>query len=454
MSTPELACLVLAAGKGTRMKSALPKVLHPVAGRPMIGHVLDAVAPLRPVRLAVVIGPGMDSVAAAVAPHETFVQERQDGTGGAVRAAHRLYDGFAGRVLVVYGDTPLLSPQTLSDLVAALDGPDAPALAVLGMRPDDPGRYGRLLRDADGRLEAIVEHADATEAQRRERLCNGGLMAFDGRCMGELIDGLGDANAKQEYYLTDAVGLARQRGWACAVVEGSAEEVLGVDDRAALARAESLMQQRLRAAALAEGVTMVDPASVFLCADTRLGRDVTLGPWVVFGPGSHVEDGAFVKGFCHIEGATVRAGAEIGPFARLRPGADVGAGAHVGNFVELKNTTMDAGAKANHLAYLGDARIGARANIGAGTITCNYDGFLKHLTEIGEEAFIGTNSSLVAPVRVGDRANVGAGSVVTREVPDDALGVERAQQMVRPGWAKQYRARKAAQKAAKSKAKA
>ena len=451
MNASELVCLVLAAGKGTRMKSALPKVLHPVAGLPMVRHVLDAVAPLGPGRLTVIVGPGMEAVTRAVAPHETVVQARQDGTGGAVRAARGVYESFPGRVLVVYGDTPLLTTQTLAALVAALDGPGDPALAVLGMRPDDPARYGRLLRDADGRLEAIVEHADASEAQRRERLCNGGLMAFDGRRLAALIDGLDDANAKGEFYLTDTVALARQRGWTCVVVEGGAEEVQGVDDRAALARAEAAAQGRLRAAALAEGVTMIDPASVFLCTDTRFGRDVTIGPSVVFGPGARVEDGVTIKGFCHIEGTIIRAGAEIGPFARLRPGAEVGPDAHVGNFVELKNATLGAGAKANHLAYLGDARIGARANVGAGTITCNYDGFLKHLTEIGEEAFIGTNSSLVAPVRVGDRANVGAGSVITREVPDDALGVERAQQTVRSGWAKRYRARKAAQKAAKSK---
>ena len=447
----DLICVVLAAGKGTRMKSQRPKILHAVAGRPMIGHVLDAVAGLNPRQVAVVVGPQMEAVARAVAPCETVVQTGQRGTADAVRAAQPITRGSSGPVLVVYGDTPMLTPETLGALVAALDGPDKPALAVLGMRPADPGHYGRLIVDDAGHLQAIVEHADATPAQQAIGLCNGGLMAFDGARLDALIEGIGSDNAKGEFYLTDAIAVARAHDWACAVVEGDADEVLGINDRVDLAAVEALMQQRLRRRAMQNGATMVDPDSVFLCTDTVLGRDLTIGPSVVFGPGAVVEDQVDIKGFCHIEGATVRTGAQIGPFARLRPGADIGPDAHIGNFVEVKNATLGAGAKANHLTYLGDATIGARSNIGAGTITCNYDGYLKHLTEIGEETFIGSNTALVAPVKVGDRANVGAGSVISREVPDDALGVERGRFLVKDGWAKRFRATKAAQKAAKSK---
>ena len=448
----DLTCVVLAAGKGTRMKSERPKVLHAVAGRPMIGHVLDAVAGLNPRQVGVVVGPDMDSVARAVAPHETVVQTGQRGTADAVRAAQPITRGSSGPVLVVYGDTPMLAPETLAALIAALDGPDKPALAVLGMRPADPGHYGRLVVDDAGHLQAIVEYADATEDQRAIGLCNGGLMAFDGARLDALIEGIGSDNAKGEFYLTDAIAVARAHDWTSAVVEGDADEVIGINDRADLAAVEALMQQRLRLRAMQNGATLIDPGSVFLCVDTVLGRDVTVGPSVVFGPGAVVEDNVDIRGFCHIEGATVRTGAQIGPFARLRPGADIGPDAHIGNFVEVKNATLGAGAKANHLTYLGDATVGARSNIGAGTITCNYDGYLKHLTEIGQEAFIGSNTALVAPVKVGDRANVGAGSVISREVPDDALGVERGRFLVKGGWAKRFRETKAAEKAAKSKA--
>ncbi|HET8727854.1 MAG TPA: bifunctional UDP-N-acetylglucosamine diphosphorylase/glucosamine-1-phosphate N-acetyltransferase GlmU [Alphaproteobacteria bacterium] len=454
MTNPKLACLVLAAGKGTRMKSKLPKVLHPVAGRPMVRHVLDAVAPLDPDRIAVVVGPGMEAVAAAVAPHPTVVQERQLGTGDAVRAARPILDGFDGDVLVVYGDTPLVTTETLAALVAARRAAADPALVVLGMRPDDPAEYGRLVLDGTGGLERIVEFSEADPTERAISLCNGGLMAFDGRRLFGLVDALANDNSKGEYYLTDAVEAARARGHACAVVEGHPEEVLGVNSRAELAQAEAVLQGRLRHRAMAGGATLVDPATVWLSADTRLGRDVTVGPSTVFGPGVTVEDGVEIKGFCHIEGTVIRSGAVVGPFARLRPGAEVGQGAHVGNFVELKNATLGAGAKANHLTYLGDAQVGPRANIGAGTITCNYDGFFKHRTVIGEEAFIGSNTALVAPVTVGDRANVGAGSVISRDVAPDALALERAEQVEKPGRAQSYRARKAAEKASTSKIKA
>ncbi|MEE8271595.1 MAG: bifunctional UDP-N-acetylglucosamine diphosphorylase/glucosamine-1-phosphate N-acetyltransferase GlmU [Alphaproteobacteria bacterium] len=448
----KLACLVLAAGKGTRMRSEVPKVLHQVAGVPMLAHVLAAVDALRPGLAAVVVGPGMDPVSAVAAPWPTVVQLHQRGTADAVRAARPLLEGFDGDVLVLFGDTPLITAETLRAMVAALRGPGEPAVVVLGMRPDDPGRYGRLVCDADGGLRAIVEFADTTPDQRAIDLCNGGMMAFDGRRLFGLLDRIGDGNAQGEYYLTDAVALARREGRRCAVVEAGAEEVMGVDSRAALARAEAAMQDRLRGQAMEAGATMIDPSTVYLSADTVLGRDVVIQPSVFFGPGVTVEDGVEIRAFSHLEGVAVRAGATVGPFARLRPGAEIGPGARVGNFVEVKNATLGEGAKANHLTYLGDATVGARANIGAGTITCNYDGFFKHRTEIGADAFIGSNAALVAPVRVGARAIVGAGSVITCDVADDALGLERAEQVVKPGLARRYRERRAAEKA-KAKAK-
>ncbi len=451
MPDSELACLVLAAGKGTRLKSQTPKVLHPVAGQAMIRHVADVVNALSPQRAVIVVGPDMESVAAAVEPWDSAIQEQQRGTADAVRAAADHLSGFSGDVLVVFGDTPLITVDSLQRMVDRRREADDPAVVVLGMRPEDPAQYGRLVLDKAGNLEAIVEFADATAEQKSIRLCNGGLMAFDGRRLPELLDGIGDGNAQGEFYLTDAVAVARDKGHRCAVVEGSALEVHGINSRAELAMAEAYMQDRLRAAAMAGGATMVDPASVFLSFDTALGRDVTIGPSVVFGPGVTVEDDVEILAFSHIEGAVLRSGAVVGPFARLRPGAEIGPGAKVGNFVEVKNATLGAGAKANHLSYLGDAGIGAGANIGAGTITCNYDGFLKHRTEIGEGAFIGSNTALAAPVRVGDRANVGAGSVIVRDVPDDALAVARGEQVEKPGAAKRYRARKAAEKAKRSK---
>ncbi len=451
MPERELACLVLAAGKGTRLKSRTPKVLHPIAGQPMIRHVADVVNALAPDRAIIVVGPEMEPVADAVAPWDSAIQQRQRGTADAVRAAAEYLSGFSGDVLVVFGDTPLITVDSLQRMVGRRRETDDPAVVVLGMRPDDPAQYGRLVLDDAGSLEAIVEFADATPEQKAIGLCNGGLMAFDGARLPELLDGIGDGNAQSEFYLTDAVAVARAAGHRCAVVEGSALEVHGINSRAELAMAEAFMQDRLRAAAMAGGATMIDPASVFLSFDTVLGRDVTIGPSVVFGPGVTVEDDVEIRAFSHIEGATLRRGAIVGPFARLRPGADIGPNARVGNFVEVKNATLGEGAKANHLSYLGDAGIGARANIGAGTITCNYDGYLKHRTEIGEEAFIGSNTALAAPVRVGDRANVGAGSVIVRDVADDALAVARGEQVEKPGAAKRYRARKSAEKAKRGK---
>jgi bifunctional UDP-N-acetylglucosamine pyrophosphorylase/glucosamine-1-phosphate N-acetyltransferase len=446
----EVAAIVLAAGKGTRMKSALPKVLHRIAGRSMVGHVLDNLAALKVAKTAVVIAPGMESVAKEVAPHRTAVQQEQLGTAHAAAAARDVIGKVEGTVLVLFGDSPFVTAETIGRLVARREAADRPAVVVLGMRPKDPTGYGRLVTDAAGNLTAIVEHRDADEKQRAIGLCNSGVMAIDGAVIWDLIDAIGNANAKQEYYLTDIVGVARQRGRAAAVVEAPADELIGINSRAELAAAEALCQQRLRARALDNGVTMTDPGSVFLCADTKLGQDVTIGPNVVFGPGARVADNVEIRAFCEIEGATIESGAVIGPFARLRSGSKIGAGAKVGNFVETKNAVLGQGAKANHLAYLGDAAVGAKSNIGAGTITCNYDGFLKEKTVIGDNVFVGSNSSLVAPVTIGAGAIVAAGSVITRDVEPDALAVARGQQADKPGWAAKFRAARAAFKKSRS----
>ncbi len=432
------------------MKSDMPKVLHRVAGRPMVGHVLAAVKALDPDHVVVVVGPGMDSVAAAVAPYPTAVQQEQRGTADAVRAAFSLLEGFTGDVVVLYGDTPLVTPDTLRAMVTARRQASDPAVVVLGMRPEDPGAYGRLILNARGGLEKIVEYLDASADERAVTLCNAGLMAFDGARMFDLIGRVGNQNAKSEFYLTDVVQIARVSGMACAVVEAAPAEVVGVNSRAELAEVERLMQRRLRKAAMDNGATLCDPDSTLFSHDTRLGRDVIVGAHVVFAPGVTVADGVEIKPFCHLEQTRIDSGAVIGPYARLRPGADIGPDAHIGNFVEIKNAVVESGAKVNHLTYIGDARVGAKANIGAGTITCNYDGFSKSHTDIGAGAFIGSNSSLVAPVSIGDGAIVGAGSVVTSTVEADALVVSRAQQKAYVGWAKRFRARKQAEKANKA----
>jgi bifunctional UDP-N-acetylglucosamine pyrophosphorylase / glucosamine-1-phosphate N-acetyltransferase len=436
-----LAVLILAAGQGTRMKSALPKVLHKVANRPMIGHALAAAQTLNPERVIAVIGPGMESVASTIAPVPTVVQALQRGTGDAVRAARAALNGFAGDVLVLYGDTPLTSPDTLAKLLAERQRADA-AVAVIGMRPDEPGAYGRLVLGKDGALEAIVEAKDASEAQRKIGLCNSGVMAIDGKQLWPLLDAVGNSNAKHEYYLTDIVGIARSRGLACAAIEAPVEEMMGVNSRAELAEAEAVMQRRLREQAMAAGVTFTAPETVFLSADTKIGRDCVVGPFVVFGPDVSIGEGVEIPAFCHLAGATVGDRAIIGPFARLRPGAELADGVHIGNFVEVKNSKLAAGVKANHLAYVGDASVGEGTNIGAGTITCNYDGVDKHRTEIGKDVFVGTSSSLVAPVTIGDGAMIAAGSVITDDVPADALALGRARQTTKPEWAKKMRSRK------------
>ncbi len=452
MTDDRAAAVVLAAGKGTRMKSALAKVLHKLAGRPMIAHVAANLAPLACDPVVAVVAPGMAAVEKAVAPWPIAVQAEQLGSGHAVMAARDRLAGFTGDVLVVYGDSPFISTESLRRLLARRRaGPrvkpaDRPAVVVLGMRLDDPGAYGRLIVGADGGLDAIVEYRDADAGQRSINLCNSGAMAIDGRRLFELLDKVGNANAKGEYYLTEIVAVARRDGLACAVVEAPADELLGVNSRADLAVAEAVLQDRLRARAMEDGATLVDPRTVTFAHDTRLGRDVTVGPNVVFGPGVTVGDDVEIRPFCHIEGARIAAGAVIGPFARLRPGCEIGAGARVGNFVEAKNARLGAGAKANHLAYIGDATVGERANIGAGTITCNYDGFDKARTEIGADAFIGSNSALVAPVTIGERAIVGAGSVITRDVAPDALALGRAEQVEKRGGAARLRQMKADRK--------
>lgn len=447
MTKANVAAIILAAGKGTRMKSGLPKVLHPLAGRPMIRHLLATAEGLSPARLVVVVGPDMEDVAAAVEPHRTVVQAEQLGTGHAVLVARDALHGASDDVLVLYGDTPLITRETIERMLAVRRQKPHPAVVVLGFRPTDRSRYARLVTASGGALERIVEAADASAEELEIELCNSGVMAIDGGKLEGLLQRIGRNNAKNEYYLTDVVALARQDGLSCAYVEAPSEELLGINSRAELAAAEAVLQQRLRAAAMAKGVTLVAPETVWLCHDTRLGRDVTIGPNVVFGPDVEVADNVEIRAFCHIEGARIASGAVIGPFARLRPGADIGRSAHIGNFVEVKNAVIEAGAKANHLTYLGDAHVGAGANVGAGTITCNYDGFFKYRTEIGAGAFIGSNTALVAPVKIGEGAIVGAGSVITRDVPADALALERARQGEVPNWASDFRAKKTAEKA-------
>jgi len=446
MSRSKFAAVVLAAGSGTRMKSAFPKVMHPIAGRPMISYPLEALNPLAPASTIVVVGPHMGDVAQVVAPAETVVQDPPLGTGDAVRAAMRALDGRLAPqgaiedVLVLYGDTPFLATETLSGLLTERRR-TAAAVLVAGMRPVDPSPYGRFVLAADGALERIVEAADASPEERAIGLVNGGIMVIEARRLDDFLDGLRSDNAKGEFYLTDIVAIARRKGLSCRAVELPAEELLGINTRAELAEAEAAMQRRLRRAAMEAGVTLVAPETVFLSADTQLACDVVIEPNVTFGPGVTVGEGARIRSFSHLEGATVGAGAIVGPFARLRPGAILEEEVHVGNFVEVKAARLGARAKANHLSYIGDSEVGARTNIGAGAITCNYDGFNKFRTIIGEGAFIGSNTALVAPVKIGDGAIIAAGSVITRDVPPDALSIGRGQQVDKPGRAAAVRER-------------
>ncbi|WP_295555164.1 bifunctional UDP-N-acetylglucosamine diphosphorylase/glucosamine-1-phosphate N-acetyltransferase GlmU [uncultured Hyphomicrobium sp.] len=448
-----LLTVILAAGKGTRMRSDLPKVLHRIAGRSMLGHVLALAQAVGGDKLAVVVGPGMDSVRkealAGARDASVYVQENQLGTADAVLAARDAIAGHDGDLLVLYADTPLLRAETIRMLIGELDR--GAQLAVLGFEARDPGSYGRLVTATDGTLTAIREAKDATAAELAIRLCNSGVMAFRLQNPLEVLGKIGNANAKGEFYLTDAVEIVRAGGGRAAVVVCDEDEVLGVNARRELAAAEAIWQGRARERVMAEGATLIAPETVWLAFDTVLGRDVVIEPNVFFGPGVTVEDGAEIKANSHLEGARVGAGARVGPFARLRPGAVLGRDVHVGNFVEVKNAALGDGAKANHLSYLGDGSVGAKANIGAGTIFCNYDGFLKHKTEVGEGAFVGSNTALVAPVKVGAGAYIGSGSVITKDVAPGALALERSVQEERPGWAEKFRTLMARRKAAANK---
>ncbi|WP_353217597.1 bifunctional UDP-N-acetylglucosamine diphosphorylase/glucosamine-1-phosphate N-acetyltransferase GlmU [Sandarakinorhabdus sp.] len=441
---PAFAAVILAAGMGTRMKSARHKVLHAIAGKPMLRHLMDSLAALAPARTVVVVGALKEQVEAEVAGRAALVvQQPQLGTGHAVLQAQAALGDFTGKLLVLYGDAPLVTAATMARLLAALT--DDVAVAVLGFRPDQPGRYGRIIA-SNGSIAKMVEYKDASPAERAETLCNSGLMAARASDMFALLARVTNNNANHEYYLPDVVALALADGRMCAVIETAADEVAGANSRAELADLEAMFQRRRRAELMAAGVTMQAPETVFVCADTCIAADVEIEPFVVFGPGVTIAGGTRIRAHSHIEGASIGPGCEIGPFARLRPGTVLAAGVKIGNFVETKNAVLASGAKANHLSYLGDVTVGAKANIGAGTITCNYDGFFKYRTVIGAGAFIGSNSALVAPVTVGDGAIVAAGSTITRDVTADALALVRPAQTETPGWAARFRAAKAAKK--------
>ncbi|MCA0401036.1 MAG: bifunctional UDP-N-acetylglucosamine diphosphorylase/glucosamine-1-phosphate N-acetyltransferase GlmU [Proteobacteria bacterium] len=441
-ANPRVLAVILAAGDGTRMKSARPKVLHKVAGLSLVGHALHSAQAAGVSDLAVVISPDRPDVAsevASLAPEaRCFEQHERRGTAHAVLQAAPAIAAGCDALVVLFGDTPLVRPETIRTLAGSVNAEQA--VTVMGFTPADPTGYGRLLVE-NGALLAIREHKDANEAERAIRLCNGGMMALRGDVALELLQAVRPNNAQGEFYLTDCPELALARGLRAGFVEVPAEEAQGVNDRVQLAACEAVLQQRLRLMHMQAGVTMIAPETVFLSLDTVIARDVVIEPNVVIGPGVSIGDGAVIHAFSHLEGARVGAGAGVGPFARLRPGATLGEKAKVGNFVEIKNADLGPGAKVSHLSYLGDASIGAEANIGAGTITCNYDGFRKFRTEIGDNAFVGSNSALVAPVRIGEGAYVGSGSVITEDVPANALALARGRQAIKADWATQFRAK-------------
>jgi len=442
------AAIILAAGQGTRMKSALPKVLHKVAGLPLLGHVAKALKAAGVDRIVVVTSAAGEDVRgfAKTLGAESAIQQQQLGTGHAAASAREALKDFSGTLLILNGDMPLVTPETIAECLKAQA---RTGLALLAFEAADPASYGRVLLKPDGFLNKIVEFKDASPSERAVTLCNAGCYAADAQNFFRWAGALKNDNAQKEYYLTDVPVLARAEGVECAIAVTDEVSVTGVNSRAELAEAESKFQARLRAQLLKDGVTMIAPETVFFAHDTAVENDVEIEPFVVFGPGVTVKSGARLRSHSHLEGASVARGAIVGPFARLRPGAQIGEDAHIGNFVEVKNTKIGKGAKANHLTYLGDAKVGAGANIGAGTITCNYDGFTKSVTEIGAGAFIGSDTALVAPVKVGDGAITGAGSVITKDVAADALAVARGKQIEIAGWAKAFRERQKAKKAEK-----
>jgi bifunctional UDP-N-acetylglucosamine pyrophosphorylase/glucosamine-1-phosphate N-acetyltransferase len=446
--TRPIAAIVLAAGKGTRMKSDLHKVLHPIAGRPMLGHLLAALGELGPAKTIVVVGSGREQVEPLAAAHggTVAVQDPQHGTAHAVLQAEEALAGFEGDVLILYADTPFVSADTMRRMLARLGEGDAPAVVAVASRPADPKHYGRILAEPDGTIVKMVEYKDASEAERALDLCNSGLMAVRSVDLWPLLARVGSDNAASEYYLPDIVMLAAGDGRKSAVVEVAPDEVEGINSRAELAEAEAAWQSRRRTSLMADGVSLVAPETVWFSHDTVIGRDTIVEPNVVFGCGVAIGERARIRAFSHLEGATVAPGAEIGPYARLRPGAQIGEDARVGNFVEVKKSRLGKGAKANHLSYIGDADVGEGANIGAGTITCNYDGFFKYRTNIGAGAFIGSNTALVAPVTIGAGALVAAGSVIVRDVSPDAVAIARGAQSEKPGRAARFREVMAAKK--------
>lgn len=440
------AAIILAAGKGTRMKSELPKVMHKVAGRPMVSHVVNQAVKAALDPIAIVTAPGMHTVVSAVRDlvedAVNATQTEQLGTAHAVLCAREALESFDGNLVVLYADTPLVRVETITQLTETLLQDAKCAVAVLGFTPHDPAEYGRLVLNNNGTLARIVEAKDASADEKKITLCNSGVVALRGGIAWELLARIGNDNAKGEYYLTDVVGLAVADGFTARVVTADADEVLGVNARGELAQAETIFQNRRRAELMAAGVTLLDPATTFVCADTEIGPDSIIEPNVFFGPGVSIGRGAHIKAFSHIEGSVIGDGAVVGPFARLRPGTNLGEKVKVGNFVELKKAEVEDGAKINHLSYVGDAHVGAEANIGAGVITCNYDGYNKYRTEIGSNAFIGSNSALVAPVNIGDGAIVAAGSVITEDIAPDALALARTRQEQKNDWAKSFREKK------------
>ncbi len=425
MSDKKLACIILAAGKGTRMKSRKPKVLHKIAGLSMVSHVIKTVESLSPEKIITIIGPDMETVASEISPHETAVQQEQKGTADAVKTALPALNGFKGNILVLYGDVPLIGHDTLRTLLNHHNSNKDFGATILAMAPPDPTGYGRIIQNRDGTLAKIVEEADANEQEKQIRLSNSGIMVIDGECLSHWLSQIDNNNAQGEYYLVDLVEIIQKNGKSCGVIRGHFEELEGVNSRAQLAGLELTMQMILRMKALENGVTMIDPQTVYFSWDTKIGQDVLIEPGVFFGPGVEIADNAHIRAHSHIEGAKVKEGAIIGPFARLRPGADIGENANIGNFVEIKNAVLGKGVKAKHLAYIADTEIGAGTNYACGSITANYDGRKKHKTQIGQNVMIGSNCVLVAPVEIGDNAYIAAGSTITENVPNDALAIAR-----------------------------